>query len=182
MRVIAGEFKGRRLHSPEGKEIRPTPDMVREALFSAIGPGIEDSVCLDMFAGSGALGIEAVSRGAAQCYFIESSRKNIELLRSNLVAIGEKNSHLIPGDFRNGIRHLAVEDIKIDYAFVDPPFNSDYYSTVMKLLADYGIIVPGGIVITEGDKSVHRDRGYDGFSPIMEKTYGRIVLVFWKKD
>ena len=189
MRVIAGRYKGRKLTSPQGTELRPTPDMVKEAIFGIIGSGIESSVCLDLFAGSGALGIEALSRGAARCYFADASRRSISLLRSNLETIGiEAVFHrdasdaaaeavIIARDYRAALRSLGAQ---VDYAFIDPPFDSGCYATVMKLLADYDIIKPGGVVIVECDKNIP-EYAHEGFAGVAVKNYGRIALNFWER-
>lgn len=132
MRVIAGEFRSRRLKSVPGLDVRPTPDRLREALFNVLAPRIEDAVFVDAYAGSGAVGIEALSRGARRAIFIERSRAALNILRDNLTSLG------LAG--RAGIVHgkvtAALERVSGDIIFLDPPYDLEAeYAACLAVLA-----------------------------------------------
>lgn len=154
MRVISGNVRGKKLKSPEDEKVRPTLDRVKENIFNIIGPKIRNSVVLDLFAGSGALGIEALSRGAGKCYFVDNSKKSIELVKLNLCYTGlEANSEIFFTDADNAIKNLYNRGEKIDYIFVDPPYSKGIVQNVLKQLEKYNIINKEGIVIIETDKT-----------------------------
>ncbi|MDR2487295.1 MAG: 16S rRNA (guanine(966)-N(2))-methyltransferase RsmD [Clostridiales Family XIII bacterium] len=177
MRVIAGEFRGRRLLAPEGQDVRPTSDRVREAIFSMLGEAVEGASCLDLFAGTGALGIEALSRGATSCVFSDASRRSIALLHNNLKSLQVADrADVLSADYRQALRKLRDKDAQVGIAFVDPPYAAGYYRPVMQMLADYGIILIGGLVVVESDARRRADIDVDGFSIIREKTYGKVAV------
>ena len=151
MRVVAGIYGGRRLVAPAGSETRPTSDRVREALFSVLGPAIEEARVLDLFAGSGALGIEALSRGAASAVFVDSSRKAITAVRANLEALGI-DADVRPIAARAALRAASARREAYDLVFLDPPY---------RLAAELGrelsegltaVLAPGARVVTESDR------------------------------
>ncbi len=125
MRIVAGTFKGRRLAAPRGRDVRPTADRVREALFSILG-SVEGDVVLDLFAGTGALGLEALSRGAGSATFVELDRAAHEVVRRNIDATITDRSHptdLIKGDAARVVRSLALAGKRFDLVFFDPPYD-----------------------------------------------------------
>jgi len=151
MRVVAGIYGGRKLIAPPGDETRPTSDRVREALFSVLGPSIEDARVLDLFAGSGALGIEALSRGAASAVFVDSSHKAIKAVRANLAALGI-DAEVRPIAARAALRAASARREAYDLVFLDPPY---------RLAAELGrelsegltaVLAPGARVVTESDR------------------------------
>ncbi len=151
MRVVAGIYGGRKLVAPPGSETRPTSDRVREALFSVLGPCVEDARVLDLFAGSGALGIEALSRGAASAVFVDSSRKAITAVRANLEALGI-DADVRPIAARAALRAASARREAYDLVFLDPPY---------RLAAELGrelsegltaVLAPGARVVTESDR------------------------------
>ncbi len=132
MRVIAGEFRSRRLRTLEGLDTRPTPDRLRESLFSILAPEIEDTTFLDAYAGSGAVGIEALSRGAARAVFIERSKAAADVIRENLRSLGlERRADIITGRVLQQVgKHRA------DIVFLDPPYSLEQeYAQVLKVIA-----------------------------------------------
>ena len=120
MRVVAGEYKGRTLHAPKGRSTRPTSDKVREAIFSVLGD-IAGAIVLDLFAGSGALGIEAISRGAASATFVDDDERAVAAIRRNLDAIG---AHSTDVHRRDVVGFLSATPTRYDLVFVDPPYSS----------------------------------------------------------
>jgi 16S rRNA (guanine(966)-N(2))-methyltransferase RsmD len=165
MRVIAGIYRGRKLAAPPGEDVRPTSDKVKEALFSMLASiasplggdaPLAGKSCLDLFAGTGALGVEALSRGAASCVFVESSRTAAEALAENIERVvgAGPSARLMRTDWRLALRRLSGgardrPDARVDIAFVDPPYEAGYYDEVKKTLLDYDIISDGGIVTLE---------------------------------
>ena len=128
MRVIGGEFRSRRLKSVPGPEVRPTPDRLREALFNVLAPRIARTVFLDYYAGSGSVGIEALSRGAARAIFVERNRAALEVLRENLKALGLEDRAIVA-------RSLSKEHAA-DIAFVDPPYSLEgEYRSALETIA-----------------------------------------------
>jgi 16S rRNA (guanine(966)-N(2))-methyltransferase RsmD len=172
MRVIAGVFKGRRLISPKGTDVRPTADRVKEAIFSMIQHEISGSVCLDLFAGSGAMGIEAISRGALRVYFCDINAASIAAILQNIDICGAADSRavLIKSDW-HGLGRFIKE--KCNLVFIDAPYDMRvYYSQILEALARQGIIGDEACIVVERDS---RAGGYEfpaGFEAIKEKRYG----------
>ena len=123
MRVISGQFRGRKLRGPRGAEIRPTGDRLKESLFNILDPSIQGTVFVDVFAGTGAIGIEALSRGARQVVFVDSSREGCRLIRENLELCGiEGGFRLLSSDVFTALRLLVREGFSADILFMDPPY------------------------------------------------------------
>lgn len=121
MRIIAGKYKGKNLFSPKGYTARPTSDMVRESIFNIIQSDVYGARVLDLFAGSGAMGIEALSRDAKEVTFCDKEKSSLDTVRKNLDAVGEAAKHIIKGDFETTIKSL--EGMKYDIIFLDPPYS-----------------------------------------------------------
>ena len=135
MRVIGGEFRSRRLKSLPGLETRPTPDRLRETLFNVLATRIDDCVFMDVYAGTGAVGIEALSRGARRCVFIEKNRRAVEVIHENLAALGlESRSKVFTSKAA-----AVLERVRVDIAFLDPPYEmSKEYENSMNALDQSG--------------------------------------------
>ncbi|MFL5841379.1 MAG: 16S rRNA (guanine(966)-N(2))-methyltransferase RsmD [Thermoleophilaceae bacterium] len=147
MRVVAGRFKGRTLHAPFGRGTRPTSDKVREAIFSVLGD-IEGFDVLDLFAGSGALGIEALSRGASAAVFVDTDEKAVAAIRRNLGAVGVE----APVQKRDALRYLSAADGRFELVFVDPPYSSAprMGESLSRLLP--AVLLKDALIVTESDK------------------------------
>ncbi|MGP0071753.1 MAG: 16S rRNA (guanine(966)-N(2))-methyltransferase RsmD [Bryobacteraceae bacterium] len=131
MRVIAGEFRSRRLKSLPGLNTRPTPDRLRETLFNVLAPSIRDCVFMDVYAGTGSVGIEALSRGARRCIFIESGRAAVEVIRENLATLGLESR----AEVFTSKAAAVLERVRADIAFLDPPYElTTEYETAMTAL------------------------------------------------
>lgn len=151
MRVIAGKFRSRRLSGPGTLKIRPTSDRLRETLFNVLGPSVADSFFVDVFAGTGAVGIEAISRGAREVAFIESSAKAVRLIRHNLDSLGiGARAELIEAPAERGLDRITTHHRVADFVFLDPPYEvSHEYANVLEYLDSSHILAPYGIVIVE---------------------------------
>ena len=181
MRVIAGKYKSRRLVAPEGVQTRPTSDRLRETLFNVVAPRIEGSVWLDLFSGSGAVGIEALSRGAQRVYFVESSTAAARVIRNNLHTLEiSKEVEILESDALAALRLLNTQSVAYDFIFLDPPYRKmDDYEQVLNFISQSRLLSSGGKVIAEHDK--HFDPG-ESFGPLRRYRVlrqGDAVLSFY---
>src|SRR5690606_37225926 len=143
MRVTGGEAAGRRLRSGRGKSLRPTMDRVREGLFAMLGPGIAGAAMLDVFAGSGGVGVEALSRGAASVVFIERDPRHAEWIRRNLDATGfSPRGRILVTGWLQGLKLLEAEGALFDCAFADPPYEAGLGGKCLARLADSKLLKP----------------------------------------
>lgn len=174
MRVIAGDLRGRRLVAPEGTATRPTTDKVREAMFNALGSLdlLHGARCADLFAGSGAVGIEALSRGASQCTFVERDREALRALRQNLAALGcEERTRVMPGDATT-----LVGALEVDLVFADPPYGFDAWERLLSCIR-------APFVVTESGDPLDAARGESaGFEIVRSQRYGRTWVTFWSRS
>ncbi|MGN0789010.1 MAG: 16S rRNA (guanine(966)-N(2))-methyltransferase RsmD [Christensenellales bacterium] len=172
MRVVSGKYRGRKIESPKGNDVRPTSDMVKENIFNTIQFDVEGSRFLDLFCGSGGMGIEALSRGAKQVTFVDKSKTSIALTQRNLVGIKD-DYRVVNGDFETALRGLG----KQDFIFVDPPYKTDYIGEICSIVADRDLLSEDGYIIYEHDK----DKKYsltDEWWIAKRKRYGCIVVDF----
>jgi 16S rRNA (guanine(966)-N(2))-methyltransferase RsmD len=156
MRVIAGTYRSRPLKSMPGMDLRPTSDRLRETLFNVLAAAytLEDSVWLDLFAGTGAVGIEALSRGASQVYFVEAERKHARLIRENLKSLKvSEGFEIYESDVASALRGLEASGLVSDFCFLDPPYAMrGAYARTLEYLGESKIIGPASIVIAEHEK------------------------------
>ena len=149
MRVIAGKYRGRRLNSPIGDDVRPTTDKIKEALFNILQGDIEGATVIDLFAGTGGLGIEALSRGAKKVYFCDIDNRSIALLKSNLTFVDKTEYEIIKGDFADCIRRLSLRGVKADIIICDPPYRLKKGAELLKIIKDSDIMAKDGVVTIE---------------------------------
>jgi 16S rRNA (guanine966-N2)-methyltransferase len=150
VRVIGGEFKGRKLLAPQGGKIRPTSDRVREAIFDILGPVWTFQRVLDLFAGTGSLGIEALSRGAQEAVFVEQGKGALRVLQGNLKALGLKSrSWIIPLTTKRGIGVLGEKGEVFDLIFMDPPYGKALVRETLEEIARGGILATAGVIVAE---------------------------------
>ena len=149
MRVVAGEYGSRRLKAPPGSDTRPTADHVREALFSILG-SVEGMTVVDLYAGSGALGIEALSRGASEAVFVDSSRTAVAVIDENLTRLGADNGEIVQRDVLDWLR--ATEERAFDLVFCDPPY--DAAARIAQPLTELlpRVMAPQALIVTESSK------------------------------
>ena len=158
MRIITGSAKGKRLATLEGEATRPTSERIKEAIFSSIQFDVENRRVLDLFAGSGQMGLEALSRGAARATFIDSSREAMEFVKQNARTTGFfDSSHFLVSDWRNYIRKASGKE-KFDLVFIDPPYSMECCADAAELLARSELLIPGAIVVLEcGEEEISPD-------------------------
>lgn len=150
MRVIGGIYRGRRLRTIEGLAVRPTSDRLRETLFNILTPVIAGSRLLDLCAGSGAVGIEALSRRAEHATFVEISRRACSVIEDNIRSLDIKNeATIINREAISALKWMTAEDKQFDIIFFDPPYASDLYEKVMKIVGSGDLLAEGGIMVVE---------------------------------
>lgn len=182
MRVIAGKYKGRKLNTPEDYEIRPTSDKAKEALFSILTNEIYGARVLDLFAGTGSLGIEALSRGAEYCAFADASRKSLSLVKENLEHCKvEEKTKVMAGDYKKVLKNLGdrVADglaEPFDIILLDPPYNKGLLDDAFRLIAEGGLLAEGGTIVAEHRKEEILADSIHGFSKYKERRYGVVML------
>lgn len=183
MRIIAGKYKSRRLLAPPGQETRPTSDRLRETLFNVVATRVPGSVWLDVFAGTGAIGIEAISRGARMAYFVESSRRAARTIRENLASLAiEEGFAVLEREAPLALRLLDSQMVACDFCYVDPPYRKmGHYEQVLEFLSQSGLLAKEGLVIAEHDK--HFDPGEEFGSLRRQRLLrqGDSVLSFYQR-
>ncbi|MCL2592390.1 MAG: 16S rRNA (guanine(966)-N(2))-methyltransferase RsmD [Defluviitaleaceae bacterium] len=181
MRVIAGMCRNHRLEAPVGLEVRPTSDKTKGAIFSMIGNDIYDSNFLDLFSGSGAIGIEALSRGAKFCTFIENSLEHVKFINKNLnhvkKALGHENYSVINRDVLEALKVLKEQ---FDIIFLDPPYNQNLINKTLEQIYNHSILSDFGTVIIEQDAKEELPNS-EFFEIYKNKKYGRTSIYFLKK-
>ena len=172
MRVISGTARGLKLDSPDGLDTRPTLDRVKEALFSMLFDKTADSCVLDLFAGSGALGIEALSRYAEKCVFVDSSKNAIDVVRANLkkTPFSDKSEVILS----DSIEYLKMTTGQFDIIFLDPPYAAGLYEAVLSVIKKRKLLKQGGLIVAECDTTHELDP--QDFEIIKNKNYGKIRL------
>ncbi len=178
MRVITGLAKGRKLDTLEGTDVRPTTDMVKEAVFSAIQFDIEGRTFLDLFAGSGQMGIEAISRGAKNSTFIDSNQNAISVIKGNLSKTGfTDKAKVVRGEYSS---FLASTNEKFDIAFLDPPYRLNILGSALNAVT--GVMNKYGIIICEHPNDVCVPEALNGFKLERQRKYSKIIISIYRKD
>ena len=184
MRITGGEFGGRNLKVPKSDAIRPTQDRVREALFNIIQFEVPGADFLDLFAGSGAVGLEALSRGAASATFVEQNRRHLAVLNENLAAVGKAAAPCVRVVAADCYRWLsAYSGPGFSIGFADPPYalgEERGYARVLATLAGRGVIRPSGLFIAEMT-AVQKAEETPGWELVRDRTYGKTRLCLWRR-
>lgn len=179
MRVVAGIYRGRKLASPDFDGVRPTTDRVKESLFDIVQGCVRGATVLDLFAGSGALGIEAVSRGAEKVYFCDNNNRSVALLKQNLSFVPQEKYEIIKSDYSDALRTMANRGIKFDLVLCDPPYALKLGGEIVKLLYKYNLLNRGATVTVEHNWF---DEPINGASLDVQsvRKYGEIGLTVMK--
>ena len=179
MRITGGIYRGRKLSSPKGLVLRPTLDRVREALFNILASRVHGANFLDCFGGTGAVGLEAISRGAARVVIIEENRKFAAMIQRNATAL-EAEPTLICADFFKSTAKLHADYLPFEIAFVDPPYLSGVQEQVLESLSERNLISEDGVVIVEHDKRKPIADHVADLVRVDERAYGETVLSFYE--
>ena len=184
MRVISGKARGKKLISLEGMNTRPTLDRVKEALFNIIQFDIVDKNILDLFAGSGAIGIEAISRGARAVTFCDNSIDAIKIIKTNIENTRSKeNSRVLHKDYISALNILSEENEKFDTIYLDPPYKTDFANKAIEKIIELNLLSKDGIIILETDDTEKIQEIASQKIEIFDKRkYGRAILIFIRKE
>lgn len=182
VRVISGSRKGHKLKSPKGQTTRPTEDRIKESLFNILGSSLKESCVLDLFAGTGSIGIEFLSRGAKAVYFVDSSYDSIKIIEENLSHTKLlDNSFVYKKDSINSIRYLNEKKKKFDYIYIDPPFkNHKLLFNILDSLNNNLIFNENSTIIIEHEKKLNLEENLGRFKIIDRRDYGSKSLTFIK--
>lgn len=183
MRVIGGECKGRRLFPVKGLSTRPTSDKVREAVFDILQGRLPCKKALDLFAGTGAMGIEALSRGAGQASFVDSDGPAVAVIHKNLDACAlTGRARVMKKDVRSALRTLARHGESFDLIFIDPPYASSLSAEVLKEIDGAGVLAPGGIIVSEcSTRTPISASELKNIELVDERSYGDTVVRFYEE-
>ena len=180
LRVISGNWRGHRLDAPSGTVARPTTDRVKESMFNLMGPNWTGELAVDLFAGSGALGIEALSRGAERAVFVDKSPRSIAAVRTNLERLHAlSEASLVVADWQTGWRRAIEGRTEVGWVFVDPPYAKQLWVDVLSTIAESGVTVVHGIVC-EHPRDVDLPEAVGSLQRIKERIYGDIVVTIYK--
>lgn len=187
MRVISGSAKGRPLKTVKGREIRPTSDRVKESLFNVLMPRLADCLFLDLFAGSGNVGIEALSRGARQAVFVDLMTGHLKVVEENLTSTGlRERAELLRRDARAAVADLGSRARRFDLIFVDPPYAQDLVPQSLEAISEHGILAADGWVICEHHKkdavpeAIPGTGSAGGLKKFRELNFGETVLTLYR--
>lgn len=180
MKIISGKYKGRVLEGFDIAGTRPTMDRVKESVFAMIQSYLEDAIVLDLFAGSGNLGIEALSEGAQEIYLVDKNKKACQVIKRNINKIGIEASDIFCGDYKSALKKYQEQSIKFDIIFLDPPYQTDLVKKSMEVIEKYELLSKNGIIVAESntlDKIICSDK----LEIVKSKKYGDKVVAILKK-
>jgi len=181
MRIIAGTAKGLKLKAPRGDAVRPTADKVKEALFSILGPKVIGAVAADLFAGSGALGIEALSRGADLCIFVDISKKHLAITGDNLKRAGlNARSRLLGMSAVDALKLISGGHLQLDLIFIDPPYHSNLVPKTLQIIRELRLLKDDGLIVVE--HPVQSAAWTEIYPACKQKKYGAAGLSFISRE
>ena len=183
MRIISGRARGRKILSPESLETRPTLDRVKEAMFSTIQNYIQDSIVIDVFAGTGSLGLEAASRGAKEVYLVDKSNTTYPLLKQNVENLKFNDvCYTLNMDAYEALKSLKNKGKVFDLIFIDPPYCREMIPEAMKIIKENNMLSEDGIIVTKIDSIEEIYEGYDNIKLNKSKRYGNTTVCFYKYE
>lgn len=177
MRVISGKYKGKMLEGFNINGTRPTMDRVKESLFGSIQSYIKDSTVLDLFAGSGSLGIEAISNGCSTCYFVDNNNKLIDIIRKNTYNMNEETI-ILKKDYQEALDFFYNKNLKFDIIFLDPPYKLCLINNCIELIQKYKLLKKEGIIVCEYEQ----ENIISNYDLIKEKKYGSKNIRIYKNN
>lgn len=182
MKVISGILKGRNIEGYNIDGTRPTMDRIKESLFATIQDNVKDSIVLDLFAGSGQLGIEAISNGAKLCYFIDNNKEVIKILNKNISNLNIKsNSKVLLSDWKKSLNEFSNQNLKFDLIFVDPPYDYNVYEKILEKVSTLNLLNENGLIILEHSNLKLKD-SYNNLALYKEKKYGNKSVNIYKNN
>lgn len=182
MRIIAGERKGLHLKSLKGLDTRPTSDMVKESLFNRIGPYFDGGIVVELFGGSGALSLEALSRGADEAFVFEKNRKACDVIRSNAEKCHyDEVVHIQPVDAQQALKVMQKHAKNIDLLFLDPPYAEAKFYDLAQKFVDDGRLTDRAVIVCEHDKKTKLPEAYGLFQKSNCTSYGNVAISIYEK-
>lgn len=182
MRVISGKYKGKKIEGYDIEGTRPTQDRVKESLFAMIQNDVRDAVVLDLFAGSGNLGIEALSNGASFSYFVDNNSKCIEVLKKNLRDIKEENNKVLEMDYHKALEYFKDNQIHFDIIFLDPPYKLECLDEILNKVSNFDLLNKDGIIVCEYEFD-HFKEEYTNLELEKIRKYGyKNIRIYRKKE
>ena len=178
LRVISGKYKGKIIKGYDIEGTRPTMDRVKESVFSTIQNYIPDSVVLDLFSGSGNLGIEAISNGSKTCYFVDNNKIAVNTIKDNTKTINEEY-HILNLDYKDALNKFDRDNIKFDLIFLDPPYRFNYIDSIIEFALEKGLLNKDGLIVCEIENDINTL--YDDLDLYREKKYGNKKVIIFKK-
>ena len=181
MRIIAGAYKGRRLATPRGETTRPTADQVRIALLDTLMPWLPEARVLDLFAGAGGVGLEALSRGAAHATFVERDTRAADALRTNVTTLGvERAARIVRDDVRRALSMLRREGGRFDVVFLDPPYDGDDLVATLETLAESDVLAGDAVVVAQHLTKRAPAASIGGLAAFRTRRFGETTLTFFR--
>lgn len=183
MRVVSGNLKGKSLKAVPGRQTRPTTDKVKEAMFNIIGPYFSGGLCLDLFAGSGGLGIEALSRGIDKGIFVDRDGKAIQTIRDNIKACGlEEQTEVYRNDANRALKAIMKRELIFDYIFLDPPYAKQQLEDLLSTIDEHHLLQRTGQVVCEHGSDVALPEKAGNLHQIKKETYGVITISIYSYE
>lgn len=183
MRVVSGKCKGKSLKAVPGNSTRPTTDKVKEAIFNMIGPYFSGGIGLDLFAGSGGLGIEAISRGLDQVIFVDRESKAIQTIKENIVVCGlEDHAEIYRNDANRALKAIKKRELSFDVIFLDPPYKKQQLLDVLAEMDQHHFVVNQGIIVCEHGHDVELPEQVGNLKRIKREQYGIIHITIYQND
>lgn len=180
MRIISGKYRGKLLKSPDDDRVRPTTDMVKEGVFNIIQFRIADSNVLDLFAGSGAIGAEMLSRGALKVYAVDCDKNSIATIKNNLSMFDHGDYEIINADYRQAL--TVLQGKQFDIIYLDPPYHMLIIDEVLALIDQYDLLMESGIVIYESLTKTNQKSDAKAFRLIKSRRYGTVTIDIYERD
>lgn len=182
MRIVAGEFRSRVIKAVDGDATRPTTDKVKEAIFSRIGPYFEGGSMLDLFGGSGNMGLEAISRGIDTVYFCDQNARAIQTIRSNCKTLGvEKRCHITKCDYRAMLKSCAEQKLKFDLIVLDPPYKKQQIDEILTFISEHQLLHKRGDIVCESLKEDVFQEKYGDIIRVKDATYGITRITYYTR-
>lgn len=185
MRIISGTMRGTKLFTLDGLNTRPTLDRVKEPLFSIINFKLQNAVILDLFSGSGALGLESISRGAQKAYLCDNSKDAIRIINQNVKKTKSNDfTEVIFNDFKKSLEEFSYKNIKFDIVFLDPPYKTDFAKKAVEIIIKNNLLKEDGIIIIETDtkETVLQNIENLNINIFDQRKYGRVKLLFLRAE
>lgn len=181
MKIISGKYKGKKLEGYDIEGTRPTQDRIKESLFAMIQGDLRDATVLDLFAGSGNLGIEALSNGASIAYFVDSNPKCIEVLNKNIRGIEKDTTKVYNRDYWEALEYFHNQNIRFDIIFLDPPYQLECLDNIIQKIIEWDLLNIEGIIVCEYEFD-NFQKEYNSLTLIKERKYGyKNIKIFYRK-